>query len=203
MYSSVYSVCKMTAPIRQANKEYRSREHLTPDEVRRLVEVAELRGRHPRRDQALVLMMFRHGLRCTEAANLKWESVNLERGTVWVSRAKRGEASSHPLQADEIESLQDIKAKYPNSAYVFPNERGGQLSESAIAKIIEACGDLAELPFGVHPHMLRHSCGYWLAEQGRPTRDIQAYLGHVNIQHTVRYTAANSERFKSFSWDWD
>ncbi|MEH1787145.1 MAG: tyrosine-type recombinase/integrase [Nostoc sp.] len=76
------------------------------------------------------------------------------------------------------------------------------LTVAAIQKIISRAGDAANLPIKVHPHMMRHSCGYFLADQGRPTRDIQAYLGHTNIQHTVRYTAQNPKRFESFDWDW-
>ena len=74
------------------------------------------------------------------------------------------------------------------------------VTTGAIAKIIMRAGELAELPLPVHPHMLRHSCGYYLAEQGLPTRDIQEYLGHKNIQHTVRYTAANPARFDRIQW---
>ena len=61
-------------------------------------------------------------------------------------------------------------------------------------------GVAAGLPLPVHPHMLRHATGYHLANKGRDTRTIQAYLGHRNIQHTVRYTALAADRFKGL-WD--
>lgn len=190
----------VSTPTRKKNSEYRSREHLTPKEVARLIEVAELRGRHSHRDQTLILMMFRHGLRATEASNLRWDAISLEDASIYINRAKGSNSGSHRLQADEIESLKLLRTKYPDGFYVFQNERGGQLSESSIAKVVEATGKLAELPFNVHPHMMRHSCGYFLAEKGLPTRDIQEYLGHRNIQNTVRYTAANPARFDHIKW---
>ncbi len=99
-----------------------------------------------------------------------------------------------------MQALTQLKQDSPSSYAVFANERGSQLTTAAIAKIVERAGELADLPLPVHPHMLRHSCGYYLAEQGLPTRDIQEYLGHRNIQHTVRYTAANPARFDRIQW---
>ena len=61
---------------------------------------------------------------------------------------------------------------------------------------IRRYGEVAGLPLPAHPHMLRHACGFALADQGADTRLIQDYLGHRNIQHTVRYTAANPARFE-------
>jgi type 1 fimbriae regulatory protein FimB/type 1 fimbriae regulatory protein FimE len=184
---------------RSPNRHYRSREYLTPDEVKQLIDVAELRGRYPVRDKALLLMMFRHGLRATEASRMKWDAVMLSSRSVWVERVKNSVSGTHPLQEDEAELLQEMKGKSTGN-FVFKGERGERLSEGAISKIVERCGELAELPMPVHPHMLRHSCGYYLAEQGIPTRDIQEYLGHRNIQNTVKYTAGNPARFNRIVW---
>jgi len=85
---------------------------------------------------------------------------------------------------------------------VFINERGESLSVAAIQKIVSRAGESAKLPIKIHPRMFRHACGYYLAEQNIPTREIQSYLGHTNIQHTVRYTAQNPKRFEQFNWDW-
>lgn len=106
----------------------------------------------------------------------------------------------HRLQDDEIEALGTLQTLYPDSVSVFVNERGTQLTPGAIAKMVARAGALADLPLPVHPYMLRHSCGYYLAEQGLPTRDVQEYLGHKNILHTVRYTAANPARFDRIQW---
>lgn len=186
---------------RKKNKEYRSREYLTHDEVKRLIQSAGLRGRHTIRDQALVLLMFRHGLRATEAATLKWDAIMFDSKSLYIQRVKNSISGSHPLQSDELELLKELKEKNSSSLYVFHNERGQHLSEGAIAKIISRCGELAELGVKVHPHMLRHACGYYLADQGLPTRDIQEYLGHSNIQNTVRYTAGNAARFNKIQWE--
>jgi type 1 fimbriae regulatory protein FimB/type 1 fimbriae regulatory protein FimE len=72
------------------------------------------------------------------------------------------------------------------------------MTDSSVRKIIARAGDRAQLGFPVHPHMLRHACGFKLANEGHDTRAIQHYLGHRNIQHTVRYTELASDRFKRF-----
>jgi site-specific recombinase XerD len=79
----------------------------------------------------------------------------------------------------------------PEASHVFATERA-----DAVNRQIKTIGRRADLPFPVHTHMLRH--GYALANAGHDTRSIQAWLGHVNIQHTVRYTALASDRFKDF-----
>jgi integrase len=144
--------------------------------------------------------MFRHGLRAGEACLLKWDAIMFDERSIAITRLKGSNSGVHRLQPDEIEALQDLRERYPGSYHLFVNERGEGLTTGAIAKIVERAGELAELPLPVHPHMLRHSCGYFLAEQGLPTRDIQEYLGHKNIQHTVRYTAANPARFDRIVW---
>lgn len=187
-------------PVRQPNLTYRSREHLTPNEVHRLIDAASLRGRHPVRDRTLLLLMFRHGLRAGEACLLKWDAIMLQEKAIAITRLKGSASGVHRLQSDEIEALQELRQRYPDGYYLFVNERGERMTTDAIDKIIKRAGELAELPLPVHPHMLRHSCGYYLSEQGLPTRDIQEYLGHRNIQHTVRYTAANPARFDRINW---
>ncbi len=188
-------------PQRLPNRNYRSREHLTPHEFSRLLLAAETRGRHRLRDKTLLLLMYRHGLRVGEACLLKWDAIMFDQVAIAITRLKCSTSGVHRLQADELALLKELKEKSNGSFHLFNGERGKPLSEDAIAKLIARCGELAELPLPVHPHMLRHSCGYWLAEQGLPTRDIQEYLGHKNIQHTVRYTAANPARFDRIKWD--
>jgi type 1 fimbriae regulatory protein FimB len=186
---------------RGLNSDYRSREYLTPDEVSRLIQVAELRAtRYPERDKALVLIMFRHGLRASEAGGMRWDAVMLNEQRLVIHRLKGSESGQHPLQLDEVEALKALRAAYPGSQYLFMSERGQFLSRAAIAKIVRSCGEAAELPLPVHPHMLRHACGYYLANQGLDTRLIQDWLGHRNIEHTVRYTKLNPKRFEEIRW---
>lgn len=191
---------KPLAPTRQKNQVYRSREYLTPSEAYRLIRIAGERGRYRLRDRTLLLLMFRHGLRVSEACLLKWDAVMFDEKKIVITRLKGSDNGIHRLQPDEVEALLQLKERNSGHSYVFVGKHGKKLTTGAIAKMMMRTGKLAELPLPVHPHMLRHSCGYYLAEQGLPTRDIQAYLGHKNIQHTVKYTAANPERFDRIQW---
>jgi type 1 fimbriae regulatory protein FimB/type 1 fimbriae regulatory protein FimE len=82
--------------------------------------------------------------------------------------------------------------------YLRTSERKAPFSTRSIRHIIARAGELADIPFQVHPHQLRHACGYYLAAQGHDTRAIQDYLGHKNIHHTVRYTQMSPQRFETF-----
>ncbi len=108
----------------------------------------------------------------------------------------------HPIEGDEIRLLRRLKLKYPDSPFVFTSERGAPLTTSAVRKIVARAGESAKIGFPVHPHMLRHSCGHYLANRGVDTRSIQAYLGHRSIEHTVRYTELLPDRFKGFWKHW-
>ena len=115
-----------------------------------------------------------------------------------VRRAKNGKPSTHPIRGDELRILRRLQREAPASALVFVNERGAPFSPDGFNWMVKRAGQKAGLPFQVHAHMLRHSVGYKLAGDGHDTRAIQDYLGHKNIQHTVRYTELSPERFKDF-----
>jgi site-specific recombinase XerD len=115
-----------------------------------------------------------------------------------VRRAKKGNPSTHLLQGDEMRALRKLRRESPHSDFVFLSERGAPFSEAGFAKMVERAGVEAGLGLKVHPHMLRHACGYKLANEGHDTRSLQAYLGHKNIQHTVKYTELSPNRFKDF-----
>lgn len=183
---------------RRPNAELRSREHLLPAEVEQLIEAAKRIGRHGQRDAALILLAYRHGLRVSELVALRWDQVDLQGGVLHVNRSKNGSPSTHPLRGPELRALRKLGRDYPNTPYVFVTERRGPLTDSAVRKLIARAGRVAGLAFPVHPHMLRHACGYKLANDGHDTRAIQHYLGHRNIQHTVRYTELAPDRFKTF-----
>ena len=154
-------------------------------------------GRHTLRDKTLILTMYRHGLRVTELVNLKWDQFDLKRGQVHVNRLKSGTPATHPLEGDETRLLRRLRKEYPDSPFVFSTERGGPMVRSTVSKLISRAGQEANIPFPVHPHQLRHACGFYLANKGIPTRTIQAYLGHKSIQHTVRYTELSPNAFKN------
>lgn len=175
------------------------RKHLTRLEVDRLL-AATKGARNEARDRCLLLLMFRHGLRVSEACGLVLSQVDTESRVLHVSRLKKGLSTTHPLRADESRAvkswLADRARMKPVTDAFFVSERRGPLSRKTVFVIIRKCGEVAGLPLPAHPHMLRHACGFALADQGADTRLIQDYLGHRNIQHTVRYTATNPARFE-------
>jgi site-specific recombinase XerD len=114
-----------------------------------------------------------------------------------VRRAKRGTPATHPIRGDELRALRRLaREQEPKSAFVFTSERGAPFTTAGFARMIERLGEVASLGFP-HPHMLRHACGFALANKGHDTPALQGYLGHRNIQHTVRYTELSSDRFQS------
>jgi type 1 fimbriae regulatory protein FimE len=185
-------------PRKQRNKDVRSREHLTPDEVSRLMDAAGKTGRHRHRDRTLILIAFRHALRVSELVSLRWDQVDLKQGLLHVNRSKNGSPSTHPIRGPEIRALRRLQRDYPDTPYVFVSERKGPLTTASVRKVVTRAGEKAELGFPVHPHMLRHACGFYLANEGHDTRAIQHYMGHKNIQHTVRYTELAPDRFNGF-----
>ena len=189
---------KVAPPRRRPNREVRSREHLTPDEVERLIASVGASGRHQGRDQTLATLMYRHGLRVSEAVALRWDQVDLKAGTLHVNRLKSGVPSTHPLRGPELRRLRQLRRDYPDGPYLFVSERGGPMTAANVRKMLTRAGKEAGLEFPVHPHMLRHACGFKLANDGHDTRALQHYLGHKNISHTVRYTEMAPDRFKGF-----
>ncbi len=179
----------------------RTREYLTAAEIEALTKAARARGRHGHRDATLILLGYRHGLRAGELTALRWDQVDLGAALLHVRRLKRGTPSVHPLGGSELRALRRLSRENPPSPYLFCSERGGPLTPSALRKLFARLGPAAGLPFPVHPHMLRHACGYALARKGYDTRAIQAYLGHRQIQHTVRYTALDDARFRGWWGD--
>ena len=182
-------------PTRPKNRDVRSREHLLPDEVDALMKAAGNVGRHRLRDRTLILVTYRHGLRVSELVGLKWDQFDLKRAQMHVNRLKNGSASTHPIEGDELRLLRRLQRDYPDVPFIFTTERGGPLTRSTVSKLIARAGQNADFQFPVHPHMLRHGTGFYLANKGVPTRTIQAYLGHKSIQHTVRYTELASNAF--------
>ena len=192
------TVNRTVTPTRPPNSALRTREYLTDAEVERLIEAAK-GNRHGHRDATMVLAAYRHGLRAAELVDLRWEQVDFTTATLHVRRAKRGTPSTHPILGDELRALRRLQRKQaPKSPFVFTSERVAPFSTAGVARMIERAGVAAELGFKAHPHMLRHACGYALANRGHDTRALQAYLGHRNIQHTVRYTELSAARFKNF-----
>jgi integrase len=189
---------RTVAPTRRRNGDLRTREYLTEAEVDRLMKAAT-GNRHGHRDATMILVAYRHGLRVSELVELRWDQVEFRTATLHVRRAKQGTPSTHPIIGDELRALRRLQREQdPKSPFVFTSERGAPFSSAGFARMVERAGIEAKFGFKPHPHMLRHACGYALANRGHDTRALQAYLGHRNIQHTVRYTELSPTRFKNF-----
>jgi integrase len=181
-----------TVPLRKPNAALRSREHLTKDEVERLIATAKA-NRYGHRDATMILVAFRHGLRASEVCDLRWDQVSFDQAILHVRRVKNGTPATHPIQGDELRALRRLPHQSP---FVFVSERGSPFSPAGFGQMVERAG--AGLEVKVHAHMLRHACGFALANAGHDTRAIQGWLGHRNISNTVRYTELSPARFKDF-----
>jgi type 1 fimbriae regulatory protein FimB/type 1 fimbriae regulatory protein FimE len=192
------TVKRTVTPKRPPNSNLRRREYLTEDEIEGLMEATKA-NRYGHRDATMILVAYRHGLRVSELVDLRWDQVDFKTATLHVRRVKKGTPSTHPILGDELRALRRLQREQePRSPFVFTSERGSPFTTAGFARMVERAGTEAELRFKAHPHMLRHACGYALANKGHDTRALQAYLGHKNIQHTVRYTELSPTRFKDF-----
>jgi len=189
----------MFVPIRKKNEEYRTREHLTPQEMDMVLDAAKKSGRNRHRDYTLLLVAYRHGLRVSELTELQWSQIDFKNAVIFVKRKKNGTPSTQPILGDELRALRKLQRE-ADGTFLFMSERGAPISSKTVNHIVKRAGEKAGMEFGLHIHMLRHSTGYYLAAKGVDTRTIQAYLGHKNIQHTVRYTELSPDRFKGL-WD--
>jgi integrase len=169
------------------------RTYLTPDQVEQLMAAARARGRHGHRDATMILLAYRHGLRVSELVALRWDQVDLKIGRVHIHRVKKSESGPHPLSGPEIRALRRLQKDQPGR-YVFRTERKAPMTTRGFFKMLTLAA--SDIGLGdVHPHLLRHACGYKLVNDGVDTRTIAAYLGHRNIQNTARYTAMSATRF--------
>jgi integrase len=192
------TINRRVTPRRLPNAELRIREYLTDAEVARLQKAAG-NNRWGHRDATMILVAYRHGFRVSELVDLRWDQIDFNTGTLAIRRAKRGTPATHPIRGDEMRALRKLaREQDPRSPFVFTSERGSPFATAGFARLVERAGESAKLGFKAHPHMLRHACGFALANKGHDSRALQAYLGHKNIQHTVRYTELASDRFKDF-----
>src|SRR3954470_8198755 len=193
--------CKWDSPASTTAKRCTAAARV-PDlkEIELLRKAARDRGRYGHHDATMILIAYRHGFRASELCALRWDQVDLAQGLVHVQRLKNGMPSVHPLGGSEIRDLRRLRREQPEGRYVFLTERAGPMTPAGFRKMLARAGESGSFPFPIHPHMLRHACGYKLANDGQDTRAVQHYLGHKNIQHTVRYTELSSDRFKSF-WE--
>lgn len=182
------------------NLEKRSREYLLPGEVDRLIAASKI-VRNGQRDSTLILLSYRHGLRVSEAIALMWSDIDFGGGSIHINRLKKGKSGRHPLRKPELIALHNLRRQQRiDTPYLFISQQNTPLSGRIVREIVLKAGKAADLPLTIHPHMLRHACGYYLANKGFDTRAIAEYLGHSSLEHTYRYTAIAPGRFNDF-WD--
>jgi type 1 fimbriae regulatory protein FimB/type 1 fimbriae regulatory protein FimE len=179
-------------------KDTRPRKHLLPSEVAALLKAARESGRYRLRDEAAVMLAYRHGLRATELVSLLWSQIHLKEATITIRRAKGGMTTEHPLRRVELQRLGRLRKESPDAAYVLMSERGTPWGTSNFRKVLQRLAKVAKLEIAVNPHALRHGCGFKLAADGVDTRGLSHYLGHRSLQSTERYTAQSAARFKDF-----
>lgn len=186
-----------SATIQTAQKRKVKKTYLTSQEVTQLLDAAK-KTRHSKRDTALVLMTFRHGLRASEAVELQWQQISLDTGKIYISRLKGSDNSVHVMEPDEVRLLKQLQKQQPDNTFVFLSERGSPMTADNFLRLIKRLGKQAGFDFNAHPHQLRHGAGYELVNSGASTRQIQQFLGHKNLRHTQLYTKLSAQPFAGF-----
>jgi integrase len=130
----------------------------------------------------MILVCYRHGFRASELVDQRWDQIDYNAGTMAVRRVKQGSPSTHPILGDGLRALRRLQREQePKSPFVFTSERGSPFTTAGFARMVERTGVEAKLGFKAHPHMLRHACGFALANRGttpapcRPTSATRTF----------------------------
>ena len=170
---------------------------ITADEHKQLL-IGAGRLRHPERNRLLIMLLYRHGLRESEAVGLYLRDLNLARARLWVRRLKNGLSTEHPIADDELRLLRRyLRVRDSSLPWLFINGQQGQLSRHSVIYVLQQAAEQGGIARRITPHMLRHGCGYYLANRGHDLRVIQDYLGHRDPRHTARYTRTAAHRFQN------
>jgi integrase len=176
------------------NAHEKDKDFLTEGEVGQLLKAAK-NTRYSIRNQLLITMMYKHGLRVSEVINIKLSDLNLNTSRIWIRRLKGGLSVEHPIPGEELRLIRKyLRLRENNLPWLFINERNLPLTRQAVNYIIFSVSNKAGIE-NVSPHTLRHSCGYYLANKGYQQRIIQDYLGHRDPKHTALYTRISGKMF--------
>lgn len=182
-------------------KSTKPRNYLREDEIEAMIDACKC-NRYTVRDQLVILLSFRHGLRSIELVGLEWSDVDLGGRTIHIRRAKGSTDGAHPLSQREVVQLDALRLDVAGyTQLILKTNNGRPMSRRLVRHIVATAGREAGIPFPVSPHMLRHSCGYWLSDKGADLRVIQTYLGHVNVQNTTGYVALSAHRYRELYWN--
>jgi integrase len=173
---------------RPKNAELRARPYVLEREVERLCAAAKKRGRHGLRDALMITLAYRSGLRVSELISLEWSQLDLEAGRFHVRRLKGSIDSVHALDGDVIRALRTMRRGQPTGyKFVWRSEKGAPPTRKGFSRMLERTAVAAGLDFKVHPHALRHGCGFVLANDQVPLLQIAHHLGHAQISNTTIY----------------
>jgi type 1 fimbriae regulatory protein FimB len=178
--------------------------------------VLKLAGSESKRNHAMILLAYKHGLRASEVCALKTTDIDLKNGTITVRRLKGSLKSSQdlldlpgqPLVSEKrvLRTWLEERATYHDrSDFLFLSQKGGGLDRSAFFRLFQSVAERAGLPIGKrHPHCLKHSLGFFLVEQGVTLPSIQQTLGHKSLASTGVYlkvtdTKANRDTARAFA----
>lgn len=177
------------------NAHEKDKDFLTEGEVGQLLKAAK-NTRYSIRNQLLITMMYKHGLRVSEVINIKLSDLNLNTSRIWIRRLKGGLSVEHPIPGEELRLIRKyLRTKENELPWLFINERNLPLTRQAVNYMISSVSKIAGLN-NLSPHTLRHSCGYYMASNEYHQRIIQDYLGHRDPKHTARYTRIAGKKFE-------
>lgn len=191
-------------PSRKKNTHYRSRKYITKEEfdilISKRIKTKRESQRRIDRYKSILYLLYYHALRCSELVELKWDAIDMVSKTIHITRLKNGKSSIHPLMKCEypvLKRLYDIRKGF----YVLEGPMGDQMPRASVNSFFFRLNKKKLIPLKLHPHMLRHGCGYYLANKGIDTRSIQVYMGHSCIKSTAIYTEISPNRFNDFFTD--
>lgn len=193
-------------PKKKKNSDMREKEHLSQHEVRQLITAARIFGKaNAERDALLIHLMYTHGLRTREVVRLVWDDIDLTKKLFQPRRADNGTNAPHSIPKRELQMLKGYKKRCVDGRYVFPSpqKKGSHLSERSVRRIVQIAGREAGLGSHIHPHMLRHSCGFALIKKGIAHSVVQAYMGHVKPVSTLQYTESDTDVTRQIGSIWD